>query len=35
MNFFGFNINPNRYTFAGIVIGVFLVAIARAALHLY
>jgi hypothetical protein len=34
MNFLN-HINPNRYTLAGIVLGVLLVAVARAALNLY
>ncbi len=29
------SINPNRYTLAGIVLGIVLVAVVRVALHLY
>jgi len=35
MDFLPFKINPNRYTLLGIVLGVVLVAAARAALGLF
>lgn len=29
---FNFDLNPSKYTFAGIVLGIFLVAVVRASL---